>query len=634
MLNPLGLLALLALPAIAFLHLWRRRHRPQPVSALFLWELATGTPAAGRRRERLRTTASLWLELAAALALALALAGPRACRERSAVHAVWVVDGSASMAAVDAGPATGPATSVRARALELLDARLAELPRGSRVSIVETGSPPRLLAGPAVPVEAARARLDSWRPAAAHHDPRPALALALSLAGDGAVTFVTDAYDPDAVPPEVELVALGRPLANAAIAHATRHGADAIGGTDRDEVFVVVRAFAPAPLTTTLTITADGAPLERRELALVPAERHELSFEIPRAVEVLELALGPDALAIDDRAVLLPEPPRTLALATTLAADEARLVGLSSGRRSGGDESAIDRWLALVPRSVAAPSPELAHLVIGRGADTDAPLAPLAPVAPIAPVAWDLTFASLGDGRLDLIGPFLSEKRHPLLAGLTLEGVVWSLDPDLALDGAPLVSAGDRPILCETFERGRRRLVLNVDPERSSLWRSPDWPILLANWAEERRRELPGPERTNLAIGEPLVYRARTAEPRRLVGPLDAAADDRDDRDDRQTLELAARETLYVEGLRRPGVFSLREGERELCRYALSFQDAAESDLRARGSGQRPASRDRAQVAASSGWVEVLLVLAALACLVADWFVLGRAGRGGEGAAR
>ena len=599
MLNPLGLLALAALPTIAFLHLWRRRFRPQPVSALFLWELAGRTPASGRQRERLRTGASFWLELAAALALVLALVGPRACGGLAAEHWILVLDSSASMGAV-AGDG-----SVRDRAAEFVLERLTELPRNSRVSIIETGTPPRLLAGPAVPVPAALQRLDAWRPRAAHHDWQPAVALALSISEGSAVTLVTDRYRPEEMSSEVELVALGRPLSNAAIAHATRARID---GSDQDEVFVVVRAQASEPLTTSLRVLADGVLVHERSLELEPGVRSEWSFEVPYAITAIALELGPDALAIDDRVVLLAEPPRTLALATTLDAEDARQVGLGSGRPEDTDEP-IERWLSIVEDSVAAPSLELAHLVIGRSPSD-------------APTSWDLVLAPLSEGsegRSDLIGPFLTEKRHPLLAGLTFEGIVWSLDPELVLEGAPLVSAGDRPILCETVERGRRTVVMNIDPQRSSLWRSPDWPILLVNWAEARRRELPGPERTNLAVGEAFVYRARRPESCQLVGPLDA--------DDPDTLQLAARETVFVEGLERPGIWSLRAGERELCRVALSFQDAAESDLTDRGSGRRPAVASRASIAAEFRWMETLCVLAALGLLVVDWFVLARGGR-------
>ena len=57
---PPGLLALLGVPAVVALHLYRRRFQPQRVSALFLWGLADRTPLSGRTRERLqRSPASI-----------------------------------------------------------------------------------------------------------------------------------------------------------------------------------------------------------------------------------------------------------------------------------------------------------------------------------------------------------------------------------------------------------------------------------------------------------------------------------------------------------------------------------------------------------------------------------------------
>ncbi|MBM3978468.1 MAG: hypothetical protein FJ299_15960 [Planctomycetes bacterium] len=96
---PWGLLALLAVPAILALHLFRRRFQPRVVSALFLWAPDDHVVVAGRKREPLRQSVSLWSELLAAACLALALAGPRSCGQESAEHLVVVLDGSASMAA-------------------------------------------------------------------------------------------------------------------------------------------------------------------------------------------------------------------------------------------------------------------------------------------------------------------------------------------------------------------------------------------------------------------------------------------------------------------------------------------------------------------------------------------------------
>ena len=74
---PLGLLALLAVPAIVGIHLFRRRFPRRPVAGLFLWQSVQRMPETGGRVARLPITASLILECLAALMLALLLAGAK-----------------------------------------------------------------------------------------------------------------------------------------------------------------------------------------------------------------------------------------------------------------------------------------------------------------------------------------------------------------------------------------------------------------------------------------------------------------------------------------------------------------------------------------------------------------------------
>ena len=145
--NPWGLLALSALPVIVAIHLFHRRYPRMPVAGLHLWGVARQTSTPGRRRERLPITRSLVRELRAALFLALGLARPQVDVSSRAVHLVAVLDGSASMS-------TRPFTageeekSFREQAIEELEERLADLPAGSVVTLIETGRRPTLLFGP------------------------------------------------------------------------------------------------------------------------------------------------------------------------------------------------------------------------------------------------------------------------------------------------------------------------------------------------------------------------------------------------------------------------------------------------------------------------------------------------------
>ena len=100
---PLGLLALLAIPAIVAIHLLRRRFPVRPIAGLFLWQAAHDVPDGGRRIDKLPWTTSLLLECLAALALALIISGATLAPSASSEHLVVLLDDSVSMTAIDSG---------------------------------------------------------------------------------------------------------------------------------------------------------------------------------------------------------------------------------------------------------------------------------------------------------------------------------------------------------------------------------------------------------------------------------------------------------------------------------------------------------------------------------------------------
>jgi len=604
--HPLGLFALLAVPIVIGLHLFRRRFRRHVVSAVFLWEAQDRAPIAGRKREPLHTSPSFWCEVLAALLLALAFAGPRLFGAGEAVHMVAVLDASASMGALT--PDGSVADEARAEIAE----RIESLPRGSRVTIVASGPRPRVLAGPAAFVQEASSKLEEYEPTAARHDLSSSIALALQLAGDGMVMLVTDRYEPERWPEEIEVLSVGRAADNIAITNATRRRER---DPESDEIVEKVRltltSYSSENATIQLVLRAgeveqaqDGVPQDigpprfiagaevaSSSLELTPGGRRHLTFTLPPGSPPIEARISPDALEIDDFAWLAPVPPRTLALSSTLPTEVARHIGLVSG------ESAIGKWLQLVPDAIELSDPSGAHIVLSQGT--------------VPGTAWALSFEPPGANAKHLIGPFLIDKRHALLEGVTLEGIVWTAWEDLQLVGAPIVSAGNLPLVTEERLGERTVFRFGLDPLRSSLHRSPDWPILLANLAELRRRELPGPARTNLALGETFLYRARAAAEYVFEG-------------EGQRMELRSRATLAVEDVERPGLYTLSTQGKALCTVGYSFVDPAESDLQGLLSGRRAGSANLATILAGFTWLELLLLTLGLALIVIDWIVLSR----------
>jgi hypothetical protein len=591
-LNPLGLLALLGVPAVIALHLFRRRFERRRVSALFLWEAQTRTALSGRRRENLLRSPSFWSELLLALLLGLAFAGPRACGSLEARHLVVVLDGSASMSAgADLGSAAD--SSPRARALARVRDAIDALPSGSRVTVIESGSLPRILIGPAAFPREVGSRLDEYEPSTGRHDLGPAAALAAEVAGEGAVTLFTDRFEVEGLPKQIGVESLGIPLENLAITRAHRSIAND-QGLGEEQVLLTVANFSHRPRSTQLELVQAGQVITSRSIELDPGARKHLSFQLSGGTPAVEARLEADAMTLDDSAWLAPAPRRELRLATDLDETARRYLGLE--RPNTGP---LERWLSLVTRSVAAESIADADLAITHGtAGGDS--------------TWNLSLESSGSKRIDLIGPYLLDKRHQLLEGVTLDGVVWSASPELSLPGQPLISAGDVPLLTEEKLDGRIVFHANLDWKRSSIQRSPDWPILLHNLAQLRRERLAGPRSTNIAVGEVFYFQTNGPADYVLEGPGGSR-------------ELRALSTLAVEGLERVGQYRLLRGEEMVAELAVHFGDDAESDLRELSTGTRESGMELAAERGGSSWTVMLLGALALCALLADfWFLRPR----------
>ena len=610
---PLGLLALLGVPAVLGLHLFRRRFRPHAVSALFLWSEDEATPVAGRRRERLRSSPSLWLELLAAALLGLAFAGPKACAGDRAPHLVVVLDASASMGARPPEGATAQAARAAVR-----EAVAALGPR-ARVSLIASGARPRMLAGPAALASDALDVLDAFEPRDPRHDLEPALALARELVGGGTPLLVTDRHAPETAPAGVEVLAVGRPVDNVALVHAVR-ALESEGSGQVERALVTVQAFTREAVRRTLVVeatTADGrvaGELTRRELELEPERREHVTLQLPADAPAIRVHLSEsDGLALDDAVDLFPSAPRPLALHSSLERETARALFLSRG------DDAVGALVAALPDTRSVEGSSSAHLSFQEvGGEAVAG-------ATVPDACWRFVVHTGRDaGRRDLIGPFLADRRHPLLAGTTFEGIVWSIDPELVLPGTPLVSAGNLPILTEEIDGARRALHVNLAPDRTTLARSPDWAILLANLAQERRRELPGPVATNVALGD--AFELRGVEPGTYAA-LHAEGD--------AVVESRAADGVVLIEPPSAGTYAVRRIDAAtddpagavLARFAVQFQDASESDLRARSSGTVAAGTAAASLESDVRPLEAAAGALVLALVLLNWWVLTRLGR-------
>jgi hypothetical protein len=479
--TPLGLLALLAIPAIVAIHLFRRRFPPKTISGLFLWKLAAQTPEGGGKISKLPITASLILECLAALALALILAGARIRPANVSEHLVVLLDDSASMSAVNSR-----GESARDRAVRRLLREIDRLGSDARVTLVLSGDRPSVLLGPAALGIEAHAALEKWKPEAPHHTLSQGLRLAREFAKTSKRLMVlTD--EPPAIAKEgnaegevegVVWVSFGESLPNVGITGAQRTISPQEG---QGAVSLTFSNFSDAHARRRLNLTAEGKEVSAKDIDLPPGTS-SLILPLPPGLPAVKVSLSKDALLRDNEVTLVEPRPQEVGVEIHLA--------------DGRGRQALVKALGAVTGVTAA---EHGHLAFVNAIDLDRFSAPGVWCIGFGPPPSTLTVP--GESG-DFIGPFLPEKRNALMEGVTLGGVVWTGAVPLAAGLHPLVSAGDRPLVVLLGRYPENGILFNIDLERTNLIRAPDWPILISNLVEMRRKSLPGPERWNYRIGE------------------------------------------------------------------------------------------------------------------------------------
>jgi len=334
-----------------------------------------------------------------------------------------------------------------------------------------------------------------------------------------------------------------------------------------------------------------------------------VTLPLPSGLPAVKVALSNDALARDNEVLLAQPLPRT--------------VGVENRLPDGRGRDALAKALAAVAGVTSA---ESGHLVV-TGAD--------ALDRPQPSGAWRVGFGRppaswlAGGEPQDFVGPFVLEKRHPLLQGVTLGGVVWAGAMPLAPGVVrPLISTGDRTLAGLTSGSPRALepdVVVNLDLDRTNLIRSPDWPILISNLIEMRRESLPGPERWNYRVGE--WVRARLG--RDPKGPLRLRCGGVE-------RTLPAARLLEFIAPSPGGLLQIVEGperaggsEAVVFELGVNFLDEIESNLRDRATADAGRFADVAALRAESGpesdplfWV--LLAIGGLA-IVSNWSVLAPA---------
>tara|TARA_R110002072_G_scaffold241027_11_gene399734 strand:+ start:5106 stop:6842 length:1737 start_codon:yes stop_codon:yes gene_type:complete len=573
---PWGLLALLAVPAIIALHLFRNRLPEKRVAAVFLFPGTAVASDGGRTRTKLRRSRSLWLECLAAVLAALWLSGftfgdllPR--------HLVIVLDNSASMAA----------TSTREQAGVVLQQLHDDLSASDEVSIIASGTPAQVVVGPRARASDLQAWHDNWQPSMPSHSLQAALDLAREVAGhSGEVVFLTDAEPADRGG-DIRIVGCGRAVGNAAVSSVQR-----LRGVETDRLLVTIAVYGTLA-GGDVVVTAGEHELARIPMARTrPAGDLEFSVEVSPDQQRIHVQLPEDALSLDNDAWLVPAPDAIVSVCDELPAamrSQLELPRIFDAMQMWREEPDARRAQLLLRASPGSMGAGQLSMVLARTAGA----------------------------KQAHRSPFVLDRSHPLLSGVELQGVAWQSGSG-ELPGQVLVASGPKVLMSAEQTGAGLRIWCDVDGKAGNLVRAPDWPILFANVLELARRQVPGCLAQQLAVGDELIYRC--GEVKRAVelrGP------------GQETLATSVGDLAAI--VTRPGLHQVRtRAGQVLAEVAVRFLDPLESDLRSVRQFDVPAEEAvRSSVAAridAGPMRRALTVLLLLVIGINWWWLQRRAG--------
>lgn len=574
---PPALLGSIAIVGLVATYLYRSRFRKKPVSSLMLWRQTALPNEGGIRRDRLRLPWIFYLELAILAALVLAAAAPMLRRPRQHTLTV-VIDDSASMTALGRDGRTP-----RERAVDALAAAIRRNPPAA-VRVLAADASGASVAGVVPPARAA-ALLVGLPAASPSASLGPAVARAAELAGPGGeILVLTDQPPPPdfEVRPPVAWIALGDAAPNAAIVYADR----SIGADGAEHLLLELRAFGDAPPAnvrlTLVPLAVGGSPLLVQDVDFDDG-RARLALTLPPGTPDVLAILPDDALAFDNRAILLAAAHRPLHIGLCIADDglrhAVRRAVEVSGRAASLREFAPGAW----------PPPPEPHLVF---ADASAALPPRR--------GWQVRFHAPAAPNL-VKGPFLQDGASPLLEGVSFQGTVWNVGTNL-LDGRALVFAGSTPLVA--LEESRRAATVRIlaADAASTFFRTPAWPAFVWNLIDGCSAAQPGPSTRHARVGEPVVF-ALAADERAAV--LDTPAGER-------ALRAVNGRANWMPP--EPGLYALRTGGQTMP-FAVNLFAESESDLRGcrrgRWGGGQEALRDE-RAFRPFAWLAGILALALL----------------------
>lgn len=466
--QPQFLYGLISIPILIGVYLWRRRAKRVMVSSSILWKNLTPLQQGGSRFQKLQTSLLFFIELLILLLILLAAVQPMRLTAQTTRPLTLILDNSVSMQARVNG------ASFQKRGWRRID-ELLQTGRYGPVRMIFAGLTPWVSPRTALGSNGTTRLLRQWRCNQPSADLAKALETALALGErDSLILVVSDRAPPQTMPSGgLKWNAVGAPLANIGFVNAARTRAD-----DRERCLIEVTNFADHDAEAVLQIDQ-----RQKKLRFKARETKRLTFDIPPDMALLTARLSDDSFSIDNRLALYPPPARPCRVQMAIK-DPVMRSRVNKALEAARLSQRVDSQAAIVftDRDASASSQAKSRS------------------------SWVVQTPALKAGAV-FQGPFTADYTHPLMQGVSWEGIIWDAGKADPLPGTPVLAAGDVALITDIqHPSGRRTLHIRINPNRSDLFRAPAWPSLIWNLLKWRIDHLPGLGKTNVRAGEKVAF--------------------------------------------------------------------------------------------------------------------------------
>jgi Aerotolerance regulator N-terminal/von Willebrand factor type A domain len=534
--NKIFFAALVAVPILVLIYFLHRKVKSVQISSLIFWENQLKSVKSGTGLKAMPLPLKFYIEALMLILLALAAAGPFLISNEQLPTLTVILDDSFSMRA---GLSKTPREQAEKALLKMLSSSPAR-----PVQFLLAGPSPRLLDEADSSSGEIKHLLKKWQCKQASADISGALLFARRTFGDKNDILILSDHKPSfkQLPPGMNWFAFGQQSANIAIINASR-----TSFPQGDKCLIEIVNYS----TKMDKIPVKIEFLETKKepvvffLGVAPGKKAKHIFRLPIGTGSIKVSLSYDLLKFDNSVVLLPGKRKKLRVQIKELAPPIKKL--------------LEKTLKMTGQvSFSSMKPHL--LFSGRQQKT-------------IPKGdrWQVIISNTPKSKA-YIGPYTIDRQHPLCYGLQLDGVIWGAGSG-KLPGKGLILAGNTPLVSDLIYRAYRHLIfIKFSPKLSTLQDSPNYPVLIYNLIEWRRKALPGLAKSNYRTGEKIQFNAQHDDKKVTINTPSG-----------KTYALAIADRSCTLDLFMPGDYVLEAGGIKY-KFRVNPLSADESDLRSCGS--------------------------------------------------